>query len=184
MFGDDCINRAVVLANTDIRALCHSLTETRIGPIVGSMLKRLLSLACLSLVMAAGCRPRFPDISGKWHGFARLPDSRNPKELTPCDVTLVLSQQASVIQGNAALKVANSKETINVPLSVGTIDRNGKVAFEGSAQENFGTVHFSFDGAASKNDTMNGKAAMTAQVMIFGNETEAGPFSFTRETKQ
>jgi hypothetical protein len=56
----------------------------------------------------------------------------------------------------------------------------GKIQLEGSAQPGFGTVSFNFDGVV-KGDTMSGNSTITAQMMIFGKESDAGAIEFRRE---
>jgi hypothetical protein len=130
------------------------------------------------IVVLAGCRPAVPDVSGKWRASANLPNNHN--HTTNADVTLLLSQADATVHGDATLRMDHSHTEIHVPIPVATIDPAGKIRLEGTAQPGFGTVSFTFDGI-TKGDDLGGNATITAPVMIFGTESDAGPMEFRRE---
>jgi hypothetical protein len=140
---------------------------------------RLAPVTLLAISIGlAGCRPAVPDVSGKWHATAKLPNNHN--RTTNADVTLMLSQADATVHGDATLRMDNSHTDIHVTIPVATIDPKGKIPLEGSAQPGFGTVSFNFDGVV-RGDTMSGNSTITAQMMIFGKESDAGAIEFRRE---
>jgi hypothetical protein len=74
---------------------------------------------------------RVPDVSGKWHAQAKLPN--NHQRSTNADVTLMLSQSEATVHGDATLKMDNSREEIRMPIPVAVINPKGKIQLEGTA---------------------------------------------------
>jgi hypothetical protein len=134
-----------------------------------------LSLAPVPLFLS-GCRAPVPDNSGKWHGVAVLP---NHQHSTMADVTLLLSQTEAAVHGDAALKMNDMKDPLHVPINTATIDSKGRVQWVGNGAQGFGNVYLSFDGTVS-GEALKGQIGLTAPVILFGQETDSGPFTFTR----
>jgi hypothetical protein len=118
----------------------------------------LLSLAPVPLFLS-GCRAPVPDNSGKRHGVTVL---RNHQQSTRADVTLLLSQIGAAVHGDGELEMNDVKDPLHVPIHTATID-----------------VYLSFDGTLFR-ETQTGQIGLTAPVILFGQETDSGPFTFTR----
>jgi hypothetical protein len=117
-----------------------------------------------------------PDNNGKWHGVTAL---RNHQQSTMADVTLLLSQTEAAVHGDAALKMNGVKAPLHVPINTAKIDSKGRVQWVGNGAQDFGNVYLSFDGTVFE-ETQTGQIGLTAPVILFGQETESGPFTFTR----
>jgi hypothetical protein len=132
-----------------------------------------------SSIGLAGCRPAVPDVSGKWHATAKLPNNHN--RTTNADVTLMLSQADATVHGDATLRMDNSHTDRHVPIPVATIDPMGKIQLEGSAHQASERFPSTFDGVVKGETMMSGNSTITAQMMIFGKESDAGAIEFRRE---
>ena len=152
----------------------HEFDRGSTGPYIAGMTNLrllLLSLAPVPLFLS-GCRAPVPDNSGKWHGVTVL---RNHQQSTRADVTLLLSH----IDGNAALKMNDVKDPLHVPINTATIDSKGRVQLVGNGPQAFGNVYLSFDGTVF-GETQTGQIGLTAPVILLGQGTDSGPFTFTR----
>ena len=156
----------------------HEFDRGSTGPYIAGMTNLrllLLSLAPVPLFLS-GCRAPVPDNSGKWHGVTVL---RNHQQPNRADVTLLWSQTEAAVHGNAALKMNDVKDPLHVPIHTATIDSKGRVQLVGNGAQVFGNVYLSFDGTVF-GEKQTGQIGLTAPVILFGQETDSGPFTFTR----
>ena len=95
------------------------------------------------------------------------------------EVTLPLSQTEAAVHGNAALKMNDVKDPLHMPINTATIDSKGRVQLLGNGPQAFGNVYLSFDGTVF-GETQTRQIGLTAPVILFGQETDSRPFTFTR----
>jgi hypothetical protein len=142
-----------------------------------------LSLLVLSFFLLIGCKSTLPPIAGKWHGTSQMnatySTTLNPKprsDRAQIDFTLVLTQNAGTVQGEASVAVPKGS-VYRIPIKARVVATDGKLTLSGDSDSLLSKSHFSFDGQA-----MGGKIAGTAGfgfANVGGTADCKGPITFT-----
>lgn len=116
------------------------------------MKKGAQAVCYLFIALVTGCKPRPPQVAGRWHGSSQLSAnyttalSSTPRnESVPADFVLVLTQTAQTVQGDASVTAARNKP-IHIPISTGVVQPDGKLSLEGDSSFGLARAHLSFDG--------------------------------------